>query len=51
MVREVLAPLGYTNRRAPDGAEALEAVKRDVPDIILCDVVMPNATDTPSAGL
>jgi len=42
MVREVLEPLGYTIAEAPDGAEALEAVKREVPDIILCDVVMPN---------
>ena len=42
MVREVLEPLGYAIAEAPDGAAALEAVARQVPDIILCDVVMPN---------
>src|SRR5213593_843127 len=41
MVREVLEPLGYTIAEAPDGAVALEAVARQVPDIVLCDVVMP----------
>jgi len=43
MVREVLEPLGYTITEASDGAQALEFVARQTPDLILCDVVMPNA--------
>jgi len=43
MVREVLEPLGYTITEAADGAQALEFVARQTPDLILCDVVMPNA--------
>ncbi len=42
LIREVLGPLGYRISEASDGEEALEAVGKDVPDIILCDVVMPN---------
>ena len=48
IVRDVLEPLGYRITEAADGEEALEAVAREAPDLILCDVVMPGATDTPS---
>jgi putative two-component system response regulator len=33
--------LGYTVTTAVDGAEALDAVRRDLPDIVLLDVEMP----------
>ncbi len=41
IVRDVLEPLGYRITEAADGEEALEAVAREAPDLILCDVVMP----------
>lgn len=41
MLRDVLEPLGYSVAEAPDGERALEAVAREVPDIVLCDVMMP----------
>ena len=41
VVRDVLEPLGYHIAEASDGEDALEAVAREVPDLILCDVVMP----------
>lgn len=41
MMRELLEPLGYVVREAADGEEALEAVAREVPDLVLLDVMMP----------
>jgi len=41
MVRYVLEPLGYDVEEAADGEEAMESVARRVPDLVLCDVVMP----------
>ena len=41
IVRDVLEPLGYRIAEACDGEDALEAVAREAPDLILCDVVMP----------
>jgi CheY-like chemotaxis protein len=36
--------LGYRARVAPGAAEALEAVRRDPPDLILMDLAMPGLT-------
>jgi adenylate cyclase len=36
-----LGAQGYSTTEATDGAEALEAVRRDAPDLILLDVTMP----------
>ena len=36
-----LAKRGYKVSTASDGSSALELVKRDVPDIVLLDVMMP----------
>ncbi len=36
-----LGAQGYSTTEASDGAEALEAVRRDAPDLILLDVMMP----------
>jgi class 3 adenylate cyclase/CheY-like chemotaxis protein len=36
-----LGPHGYATAEACDGVEALEAVRRDAPDLILLDVTMP----------
>src|SRR5438876_2554963 len=41
LLRQVLEPLGYHVREAPDGDEALVAVEAGVPDLILLDVMMP----------
>jgi cyclic di-GMP phosphodiesterase len=41
VVRDVLEPLGYQVSEASDGEDALDAIAREVPDLILCDVVMP----------
>ena len=38
----MLSKLGFTVEKASDGLEALELVKRFLPDIILLDNVMPN---------
>jgi PAS domain S-box-containing protein len=39
-VRELLSPL-YTVEAVADGKQALEAAKRELPDLILSDVMMP----------
>ena len=40
-LRRVLAPLGYEIGDACDGNEALEAIAKQEPDLVLLDVVMP----------
>jgi putative two-component system response regulator len=42
IVTELLTTAGYTVLAAADGAEALEAVERALPDLVLSDVMMPN---------
>jgi len=41
LLSEALADEGYEVRRAGDGAEALEAVERERPDVVLTDAWMP----------
>ena len=41
LVSEALADEGYDVRRARDGAEALAAVERERPDVVLTDAWMP----------
>ena len=42
LLTEYLEGYGYCVRTAPDGLEALEALRREVPDIIILDVMMPH---------
>jgi putative two-component system response regulator len=42
LVTELLTRAGYTVLAAADGAEALEAIERALPDLVLSDVMMPN---------
>jgi len=42
LVKSVLSPLGYQMLTANDGIVALEVIKKDKPDLILLDVMMPN---------
>jgi len=37
----LLEAFGYTAIRARNGAEGLEAVRRECPDLIVCDLIMP----------
>jgi CheY-like chemotaxis protein len=41
LMAEELADLGYRVTEAGNGAEALEAIAADRPDLILCDMAMP----------
>ncbi|WPD21153.1 MAG: response regulator [Candidatus Electrothrix aestuarii] len=41
-LQTLLKDSGYKLITASDGASAIEIVKRDVPDIILLDIIMPN---------
>ena len=41
-VRSLLEERGYTIDYANDGIAALEIIKKDPPDLILLDIVMPN---------
>lgn len=41
LIAELLTRAGYSVRQAADGAEALEAIARELPDLVLSDVVMP----------
>ena len=38
----LLQAFGYTALSARDGAEGLEAVRHKVPDLVICDVHLPN---------
>ncbi len=41
LLLSLLTPVGYKVRPASNGAEALDAVKRKKPDLILLDIKMP----------
>ncbi|MDP9473289.1 MAG: response regulator [Chloroflexota bacterium] len=41
LIAEALSGVGYTVCTAGDGIEALEAVERELPDLVLADVRMP----------
>ena len=40
--RRIVEKLGHDALTAEDGAAGVEAAKREIPDLILMDVVMPN---------
>jgi putative two-component system response regulator len=42
LVETLLAPDGHTVRTAGGGAEALQLIQADPPDLVLMDVIMPN---------
>jgi DNA-binding response OmpR family regulator len=42
MLVTVLSDAGYRTRAAGGGAEALEAVRRDPPDVVITDLSMPD---------
>lgn len=41
-IRRIVESLGHEALTAEDGAAGVEAAKRELPDLILMDVVMPN---------
>src|SRR5579872_3565795 len=41
LVQITLERVGYSVRTAPDGAQALQQVQADPPDLVICDVMMP----------
>jgi CheY-like chemotaxis protein len=41
IIRGMLEPRGYVVTTASSGAEALEITRRELPDVILLDVMMP----------
>ncbi len=41
-IRRLVEKLGHEALTAEDGAAGVEAAKREIPDLILMDVVMPN---------
>ena len=41
-IRRIVEKLGHDALTAEDGAAVVEAAKREIPDLILMDVVMPN---------
>jgi CheY-like chemotaxis protein len=43
LTRGLLEGHGYAVRRAATGAEALAALRQEVPDLVLLDVVLPDA--------
>jgi diguanylate cyclase (GGDEF)-like protein len=44
ILRSILEPSGFSVREAPDGRQALEAVKSQAPDLIILDYNMPDMT-------
>lgn len=42
ILRRIVEAMGHTVVTAEDGAKGVEAAKRELPDLILMDVVMPN---------
>src|SRR5690349_12101608 len=41
-IRRIVEKLGHETLTAEDGAAGVEAAKRELPDLVLMDVVMPN---------
>ena len=41
-IRRIVEKLGHEALTAEDGAAGAEAAKREIPDLVLMDVVMPN---------
>jgi twitching motility two-component system response regulator PilH len=41
-IRRIVEKLGHEALTAEDGAAGVEVAKREIPDLILMDVVMPN---------
>ncbi len=41
-LQRIIEKMGHETLTAEDGAAAVEAAKREMPDLILMDVVMPN---------
>src|SRR5437660_385875 len=41
LMRYLLAASGYEPQSAPNGERGLEAARRQVPDLIVCDIQMP----------
>lgn len=41
-LKRIVEKLGHVATTAEDGASGVDAAKRDIPDLILMDVVMPN---------
>jgi CheY-like chemotaxis protein len=48
LVKDYLEFRGYEVITAENGREALEVLDQDVPDLIICDVMMPRWTAMPS---
>ena len=42
VIRRIVEKLGHDALTAEDGAAGVEAARREIPDLILMDVVMPN---------
>jgi two-component system alkaline phosphatase synthesis response regulator PhoP len=42
LLRMMLEHAGYRIREAADGNEALSAVEKEIPDVMILDVMMPN---------
>ena len=45
-LHDLLADQGYSVSKAVDGLQAMETVKREKPDLILLDLLMPKETGT-----
>lgn len=42
VIESTLAPLGFRVRRASSGREGIRLAKRDGPDLVICDLMMPD---------